>query len=107
MSKFDQAKMLMKVKKLQKELEKEIITVETGDGAKGRNNRRTKDKKGAHRPRKGRSRRHWRARALGRRRSQRCHTAKPKASSRKNAAVYGHAGKSRTLTVYGLPFTVH
>ncbi|OGL30272.1 nucleoid-associated protein, YbaB/EbfC family [Candidatus Saccharibacteria bacterium RIFCSPHIGHO2_02_FULL_47_12] len=33
MSKFDQAKMLMKVKKLQKELEKEIITVETGDGA--------------------------------------------------------------------------
>lgn len=33
MSKFDQAKMLMKVKKLQKELQKEIITVETGEGA--------------------------------------------------------------------------
>ncbi|HLB66788.1 MAG TPA: YbaB/EbfC family nucleoid-associated protein [Candidatus Saccharimonadales bacterium] len=33
MSKFDQAKMLMKVKKLQKELQKEIISVETGDGA--------------------------------------------------------------------------
>ena len=33
MSRFDQAKMLMKVKKLQKELEKEIITVESGDGA--------------------------------------------------------------------------
>ncbi|MEI7838709.1 MAG: YbaB/EbfC family nucleoid-associated protein [bacterium] len=33
MSRFDQAKMLMKVKKVQKELQKEIITVETGDGA--------------------------------------------------------------------------
>ncbi len=33
MSKFDQAKMLMKVKKLQKELQKEIITVESGDGS--------------------------------------------------------------------------
>ena len=33
MSRFDQAKMLMKVKKLQKELQKEIITVESGDGA--------------------------------------------------------------------------
>lgn len=33
MSKFDQAKMLMKVKKLQKELQKEIITVDAGDGA--------------------------------------------------------------------------
>lgn len=33
MSKFDQAKMLMKVKKLQKELQKQIITVEAGDGA--------------------------------------------------------------------------
>jgi DNA-binding YbaB/EbfC family protein len=33
MSRFDQAKMLMKVKKLQKELQKEIITVEAGDGA--------------------------------------------------------------------------
>jgi DNA-binding YbaB/EbfC family protein len=33
MSKFDQAKMLMKVRKLQKELEKEIISVEKGDGA--------------------------------------------------------------------------
>lgn len=31
MSKFDQAKMLMKVKKLQKELQKEIITVEAFD----------------------------------------------------------------------------
>jgi len=33
MSKFDQAKMLLKVKKLQKELQKQIITVEAGDGA--------------------------------------------------------------------------
>ncbi len=33
MSKFDQAKMLMKVKKLQKELQNEIITVEAGEGA--------------------------------------------------------------------------
>ena len=33
MSKFDQAKMLMKVKKMQKELQKQIITVSAGDGA--------------------------------------------------------------------------
>jgi DNA-binding YbaB/EbfC family protein len=33
MGKFDQAKMLLKVKKLQKELQKMIITVENGDGA--------------------------------------------------------------------------
>jgi DNA-binding YbaB/EbfC family protein len=33
MSKFDQAKMLLKVKKLQKELQKQIITVEAGEGA--------------------------------------------------------------------------
>lgn len=33
MSRFDQAKMLMKVKKLQKELQKEIISVEQGNGA--------------------------------------------------------------------------
>lgn len=33
MSRFDQAKMLLKVKKLQKELQKMIITVEKGDGA--------------------------------------------------------------------------
>ena len=33
MSKFDQAKLVMKARKLQKELQKEIITVETGDGA--------------------------------------------------------------------------
>ncbi len=33
MSKFDQAKMLMRVKKIQKELTKHIITVEKGDGA--------------------------------------------------------------------------
>ena len=33
MSRFDQAKMLMQVKKLQKELQKEIIIVEAGDGA--------------------------------------------------------------------------
>jgi DNA-binding YbaB/EbfC family protein len=32
-SKFDQAKMLLKVKKLQKELSKMIIDVEAGDGA--------------------------------------------------------------------------
>lgn len=33
MSRFDQAKMLMRVKKLQKELQKQIISVEKGDGA--------------------------------------------------------------------------
>lgn len=33
MSKFEQAKMLLKVRKLQKELQKEVITIETGDGA--------------------------------------------------------------------------
>lgn len=33
MSKFDQAKMLMKVKKLQKELSKQVITVSAGDEA--------------------------------------------------------------------------
>jgi DNA-binding YbaB/EbfC family protein len=33
MSRFDQAKMLMKVKKIQGELQKQIITVEKGDGA--------------------------------------------------------------------------
>jgi len=33
MSRFDQAKMLMQVKKLQKELQKQMITVEAGDGA--------------------------------------------------------------------------
>ncbi len=33
MSKFDQAKMLMQVKKIQKELANQIITVEAGDGA--------------------------------------------------------------------------
>ena len=33
MSKLEQAKMLMKVRKLQKELQKEIITVSTGDEA--------------------------------------------------------------------------
>ncbi len=33
MSKFDNAKMLLKVKKMQKELQKEVITVEAGDGA--------------------------------------------------------------------------
>lgn len=33
MSRFDQAKMLMKVKKLQKELQKMVITVDQGDGA--------------------------------------------------------------------------
>jgi hypothetical protein len=33
MSRFDQAKMLMRVKKIQKELEKQIITIEEGDGA--------------------------------------------------------------------------
>lgn len=33
MSKFDQAKMLLKVKKLQKELSKMVIEVEAGDGA--------------------------------------------------------------------------
>lgn len=33
MSKLDQAKMLLKVKKLQKELQKMVITVEKGDGA--------------------------------------------------------------------------
>ena len=33
MSRFDQAKMLLQMKKLQKELAKMIITVEKGDGA--------------------------------------------------------------------------
>jgi nucleoid-associated protein EbfC len=33
MSKYDQAKLLMKARKLQKELQKEIITVEAGEGA--------------------------------------------------------------------------
>lgn len=33
MSKFDQAKMLLKVKKIQKELQKEVIIVEQGEGA--------------------------------------------------------------------------
>jgi DNA-binding YbaB/EbfC family protein len=33
MSKFDQAKMLMKLKKMQKELQKMVIEVEKGDGA--------------------------------------------------------------------------
>lgn len=33
MSKFDQAKMLMQVKKVQKELQKQVITIEKGDGA--------------------------------------------------------------------------
>lgn len=33
MGKFDQAKMLLKVKKVQKELQKMIIAVEKGDGA--------------------------------------------------------------------------
>jgi hypothetical protein len=33
MSKLDQAKMVMKVKKIQKELEREVIKVEKGDGA--------------------------------------------------------------------------
>lgn len=33
MSRFDQAKMLMKVKKMQKELQKQIITASAGDDA--------------------------------------------------------------------------
>ena len=33
MSKFDQAKMLLQMKKLQKELQKMVIDVEKGDGA--------------------------------------------------------------------------
>lgn len=33
MSRFDQAKTVMKLKKLQKELKQEIISVEAGDGA--------------------------------------------------------------------------
>ena len=33
MSRFDQAKMLLKVKKIQKELQKQVIIVEKGDGA--------------------------------------------------------------------------
>ena len=33
MSRFDQAKMLLQVKKIQKELQKMVITVEQGDGA--------------------------------------------------------------------------
>ncbi len=33
MSRIDQARMLMKVKKIQKELEKQVISVAAGDGA--------------------------------------------------------------------------
>lgn len=33
MSKFDQAKMVMKVRKIQKELQREVITVDAGEGA--------------------------------------------------------------------------
>jgi DNA-binding YbaB/EbfC family protein len=33
MSKFDQAKMLMRVKKIQKDLQKQVITIDKGDGA--------------------------------------------------------------------------
>lgn len=33
MGRFDQAKMLLQVKKLQKELQKQVIIVEQGDGA--------------------------------------------------------------------------
>ena len=33
MSRFDQAKLLMKMRKVQKELQKEVITVEAGEGA--------------------------------------------------------------------------
>ncbi len=33
MSRFDQAKMLMKMRKVQKELQKEIVRAEAGDGA--------------------------------------------------------------------------
>ncbi len=33
MGRFDQAKMLLKVKKLQKELQKQVIIIEQGDGA--------------------------------------------------------------------------
>ncbi len=33
MSRFDQAKMLLRVKKIQKELQKQIITIEKGEGA--------------------------------------------------------------------------
>jgi len=33
MNRFDQAKMLLKVKKIQKELQREVIAVETGEGA--------------------------------------------------------------------------
>lgn len=33
MSRFDQAKMLLQARKLQKELEKSVITTEAGDGA--------------------------------------------------------------------------
>ncbi len=33
MSRFDQAKMVLKVKKIQKELQHEVLTIEKGDGA--------------------------------------------------------------------------
>ncbi len=33
MSKFDQAKMVMKMRKVQKELQKEVVRVESGEGA--------------------------------------------------------------------------
>src|SRR5580704_14839733 len=33
MSRFDQAKMVLKVKKIQKELQREVLTIDKGDGA--------------------------------------------------------------------------
>jgi DNA-binding YbaB/EbfC family protein len=33
MSRFDQAKMVLKVKKIQKELQREVLTIEKGEGA--------------------------------------------------------------------------
>lgn len=33
MSRFDQAKMVLKVKKIQKELQREVLSIEKGDGA--------------------------------------------------------------------------
>lgn len=33
MSRFDQAKMLLRVKKIQKELQKEVLVIQKGDGA--------------------------------------------------------------------------
>ena len=93
MSKFDQAKMLMKVRKLQKELQHQIIVAEAGDGAvKVEINGEQKIKKIHIDPETSRFRRYWPARKMGRRSCKRCYSAEPKTCRRKNAAYDGCFG---------------